>query len=90
MHADSLWFTASQPMVSSLSLLTQAMPYEHGWEMHRMWSWGWGIGMMAMMFLFWAVVIVIAVLGIRWLLGQRKQPSSDTALEILRERFARG
>jgi putative membrane protein len=55
-----------------------------------MWSWGWGVGMMLMMFLFWGLVIVGMVLGIRWLLAQGKQPRSDTALAILRQRYAKG
>ena len=53
-------------------------------------QWGWGIGMMAMMFLFWALVIVGLIVGIRWLLGQGKATRSDSALEILRQRYARG
>ena len=64
-----------------------------GWEMHPMWAmWGaWGIVMMLFMFLFWALVITGVVLGIRWLThqGQRSR-SSDAALDILRQRYARG
>jgi putative membrane protein len=53
--------------------------------------WGvWGAGMMLMMFVFWGVVIVGIVLGIRWLVSQGRPSSSDTALEILRQRYARG
>ena len=51
---------------------------------------GWGVGMMAMMLLFWGVMIFAGVAGIRWFIGQRKLPRADRALEILRERFARG
>jgi len=46
--------------------------------------------------LIWGGLIVLIVLGIRWLLrqnaGDRYQPppSEDTALELLRQRFARG
>jgi len=61
--------------------------------MHPMWGvWGvWGIGMMLMMLVFWGVVMVGIVLGIRWLVSQSKAPrSSDAALDILRQRYARG
>ena len=70
-------------------LLVQA-PYGWEWRMHPMWSWGWGFGMIGMMLLFWAVVIFAGVTGIRWFIGQTKQPRGDSAMEILRERFARG
>jgi putative membrane protein len=53
--------------------------------------WGmWGIGMMFMMLLFWGLIIVGIVLVIRWLLSQGKESRSDSALEILRRRYARG
>ena len=64
--------------------------YECGWEMHPMWWGAWGLGMMLMMLLFWVLVIVGLVVGIRWLLGQRKESRSSSALEILRQRYARG
>jgi putative membrane protein len=70
--------------------LTAQAPYEWGWRMHPMWGWGWGIGMMGMMLLFWGVVIFTGVAGIRWFIGQTKQPRADSAMDILRERFARG
>jgi putative membrane protein len=63
-----------------------------GWGMHPMpWMWGaWGIGMMLMMLVFWVLVIVGIVLAIRWLAGQGERARSDRAIEILRERYARG
>jgi putative membrane protein len=88
MHAEALW-----PILATVersgALSVQGRMYEWHWEMHPMW-WGWGIGMMAMMFLFWALVIVGLIVGIRWLLGQGKATRSDSALEILRQRYARG
>ena len=63
-----------------------------GWGMHPMW-WMWGAGgivMMLMMLVFWGLVIAGVVLGIRWLVGQSREPRSDRALDILRERYARG
>ena len=55
-----------------------------------MWWWGWGIGMMLMMLLFWGLVIAGLVLAIRWLLDQGKHARAVTALEILKQRYAKG
>ena len=70
----------------------QERGYGWGWGMHPMWGvWGaWGIAMMVMMLLFWGVVIVGIVLGIRWLVDQGREPQRDTAMDILRQRYARG
>ena len=77
------------PLAGSVgNLLAQERMYEWHWEMHPMWWWGWG--MMAMMFLFWVVFIVGLVVAIRWLLGKSKEAKTDSALEILRQRYARG
>lgn len=58
--------------------------------MHPMW-WGvWGLGMMLMMLLFWVLVVVGLVVAIRWVITKGKTPRSDSALDILRERYARG
>ena len=56
------------------------------------WMWGgWGIGMMLITLGFWAVVIAGIVLGIRWLVSQGQGSSRpDAALEVLRQRYARG
>jgi len=40
--------------------------------------------------LFWAIVIIGLIIGIRWLLGKGREVRSDSALQILRERYARG
>ncbi|HSD31036.1 MAG TPA: SHOCT domain-containing protein [Gemmatimonadales bacterium] len=63
-----------------------------GWGMHPMSGmWGaWGLGMMLMMLVFWGLVIAGIVLAIRWLAGQGERSRSDRALDILRERYARG
>lgn len=67
-------------------------PSEWSWGMHPVaWMWGaWGIGMMLMMLLLWGLVITGIVLAIRWLVQQGGEPRSDAALEILRQRYARG
>lgn len=67
------------------------------WGMHMMMWNSWGIGMMIMMFLFWATVIVAIIFFIRWLITSGKAgpsasstPHTDSALEILQKRCARG
>jgi putative membrane protein len=60
--------------------------------MHPMW-WVWGAGavvMMLMMLVFWGLIIAGIVLGIRWLVRQGNGSRPDAALEILRQRYARG
>src|SRR6266498_1968615 len=89
MHGEVLW-----PILAAVEraavLSAQGRMYEWHWEMHPIWWWGWGLGMMAMMLLFWALVIIGLIVGIRWLAGQGKVSRSDSALEILRQRYARG
>lgn len=68
----------------------QGRSSEWGWGMHPMWG-VWGVGMMLMMVVFWGLVIVGVVLAIRWLASQGKEPrGTDAALDILRQRYARG
>ncbi len=74
-----------------IAAFAQERPYDF-WVMHPMWGvWGaWGIGMMLIMVLFWGLVIVAIVLGLRWLVTQGRASRPDAALEILRQRYARG
>jgi putative membrane protein len=72
----------------AVSFPTAQAPYDWGWRMHPMW--GWGVGMMFVMCIFWAFVIVALIVGIRWFMGQGPRTRADSALEILRQRYARG
>ncbi|MBI4246096.1 MAG: SHOCT domain-containing protein [Candidatus Rokubacteria bacterium] len=54
-----------------------------------MWGAG-GLVMMLMMLLFWGAVIAAVIVGIRWLVRQGSSARPDTAIDILRERYARG
>ncbi len=76
------------------------------WAQERSWDlppaiWAWGAsGVAALVFLFsvWALLhlvplilaIVVAVLGIRWLVTATRRMPSDRAIQVLRERYARG
>lgn len=65
-----------------------------GWDSggHPMWGmWGaWGLAMMRMMMVFWGLIIAGLVLTIRWLMSPRRDAGSDAALDLLRQRYARG
>ena len=50
----------------------------------------WGMGMMLLMLVFWGLVIAGVVLGIRWLAARPQGAPPDRALDVLRERYARG
>ena len=65
-----------------------------GWGMGGWYGWGWGLIGMLFMLLFWVLLIVGAVLVVRWVWEQsgRGQRSSqgESALEILKKRYASG
>lgn len=63
----------------------------------HMWDGGWGWGHMifgsVMMIAFWGGIILLVVLAVRWLSatgGHAPGPGGRSAVDILRERFARG
>ena len=53
-------------------------------------SGAWGIGMMLILLVFWVAAIAGIVVVARWLIGPRSASGSDSALEIVRQRYARG
>jgi putative membrane protein len=62
------------------------------WWWHPMWGmWGaWAIVLLLFVLLFPGLVVAGLVLGVWWLVRRGKEPRSDSALAILRERYARG
>ena len=89
MERLGIWLALLAILLVPGSAWAQERVYEWHWGMHPMWG-VLGLGMMLMMLLFWAVLITGTVFGIRWLVAQGRAPGKDTALEILRERYARG
>ncbi|HET6371632.1 MAG TPA: SHOCT domain-containing protein [Nitrospiria bacterium] len=65
------------------------------WMGHPMWG-AWGFGMMFVMLIFWGLVIVGLVFAIRWFaaqtprVGPPQHGEGESALEILKKRYARG
>ena len=51
---------------------------------------GWGWLGVVLMFVWWIAVIVLAVMVIRWIAGTGGGARRPSAMEILRERFAKG
>jgi putative membrane protein len=74
------------------SALAQDRTWEWHWSMHpMMFMWGaGGLVMMLMMLVFWGLIIAGLIVGLRWLIGQGRPMGRDEALEILRQRYARG
>jgi putative membrane protein len=59
------------------------------WSEH-MWGWGMGFGMISVV-LFWVLVVLGIVVLVKWIGGSSASaPPSKTALDILKERYARG
>jgi putative membrane protein len=78
----------------SLGLSWPAWAQQRPWDWggHPMWGmWGaWGVGMLLVMLTFWVLVVVGLIALVRWLVTQGRETRTDTALEILRQRYARG
>ena len=77
------WFLIQSPWPS---------PGRGPWEWHYYWMGGWlGLLMMVLaMILFWGLVIGGVVLVARLILSVGREKKSSEALEILRQRYARG
>jgi putative membrane protein len=69
-----------------------ADPLREGWHDHMMFgdSYGYGFGGFGMMFLVWATLIVAAVLVWRLVTHGKAGPTADSAMEVLRQRLAKG
>jgi putative membrane protein len=67
------------------------------WEemAHDSWFWGWGILWMVMMTAFWGLILLVLALAVRWLWRAGSEirsvrPPEESAMEILKKRYARG
>ena len=99
-HGFALGVTALALIPSGVWAQAPSDAERYGWGPHMM---GWGGGWYAMIFgplfmiLFLAVLVALAVVLVRWLGGPwpgtyppHQFPPGRTALDILKERFARG
>ncbi len=90
---------ASGALAVAAAVLTPAAVQAQTYGNHaHYWDGGWGWGHMIfgplVMIVLVAVIIVLALLAVRWLgggaAGRGGAPDRDTALDILAERYARG
>ena len=54
------------------------------------WGWGWGMIGTVHMLLWWILIVLGIVVLAKWLFGGARGSAGDRALEVLRERYARG
>ena len=87
---------AFMALFSAGPVLAQSGRYEN-WHMGRGMTGGWGMGWFGgiFMIIFWIIILVALVYLVKWLIqstGPRhpKVDGDNRALEILRERYARG
>ena len=92
MRGRSLISAVALTLLAPAPGLAQGRTWEWDWGMHpMMFMWGaGGLVMMFMMLAFWGLIIAGLVVGLRWLVGQGRPAAHDEALEILRQRYARG
>lgn len=92
MRTTSLVGCLAFVLLAPASAFGQDRTWEWQWGMHpMMFMWGaGGLVMMLMMLVFWGLIIAGLILGLRWLAGQGRGAGRDEALEILRQRYARG
>lgn len=92
--------------LTSLLLLTMLLPWSHalaqqrgndGWQMGPWMMGNWGMGWFGIIFMiiFWVLVVVGLVFLIKWLAqtsisGKAGEQRGSRAVEILKERYARG
>ena len=79
-------------LTNELALATQWGMGEAPWGWHMWWG-VWGVGMMLFMLLFWALIIAGVIALLRWMFGQSGlsgRSDGRRALEILKERYAKG
>ncbi len=58
--------------------------------MHWNYGWGMGFGGWFFMLLFWALVILGLVYLVKLIIGAKGEERAETALDILKKRYAKG
>jgi putative membrane protein len=96
-RADRPLFAGLSHAVPAAGLLVLAAPAVVCAQMDS-WAWHgemhpvglWALTMFVLFLAFWGVVITGAIIALRWLLRAARGTPGDRAIDILRERYARG
>ncbi|MGJ5619077.1 SHOCT domain-containing protein [Sulfitobacter sp. MF3-043] len=81
------WLVTASSLVWSLAGPAQA---DSNQGFGHMWDGGYGMFGGLMMVVFWGLIIGLIVLAVRSFLGRSDSPASQSAMDILKERYARG
>ena len=81
--------TSTTALLPSIALADQRSdgPWDYG---HMMWGGGYGIIGGLMMLVFWGLVIFLIVVAVRRFTNGNSAPKQPDALDVLRDRFAKG
>jgi putative membrane protein len=77
-------------LTSQVSLAWAQQPWADSHGPHMMWEGGWMFPGLLMMLLFAAMIVALVVLVFRWLGARDPARQENNALNILKERYARG
>ncbi|OOY05404.1 hypothetical protein B6V73_19105 [Thioclava sp. JM3] len=87
----SVYTTLLSTLAANAALADAPGTYGDGYYGHpMMWGDGYGFFGIGMMVIFWGVLIVLAILAVRWLMERGPSRSQSTALDVLKERLAKG
>jgi len=83
------FFTVAAVWSASAAFADQRSDGPWGYN-HMMWGGGFGMGGGLMMLVFWGIIIFLIVIAVRWFTVGKPESREPDALDILKQRFARG
>lgn len=90
MNRKAFFFSLSALMFAATTV--SAVPTGEWRDSYGHMTWGGGYGMFGglLMLVSWGIIIALIVLAVRWLANGQSGRSTQNALDVLQERFAKG